>query len=112
MEEIIRQLIHNFDFALMLVINIITYGLIKLLDEINKEKIVTTWQKRIIFVLSAITMGIIYYFITDIKPSIIVNSIIIAPVAWSWIAKPIASKFGIDYKKKIKVDYDGERNPS
>lgn len=112
MEEIIHQLIHNFDFALMLVINIVTYGLIKLLDEINKEKIVTTWQKRIIFVLSAITMGIIYYFITDVKSSIIINSIIIAPVAWSWLAKPIVSKFGIDYKKKIKVDYDRERNPS
>ena len=112
MEEIINQLIHNFDFALMLVINIVTYSLIKILDEINKEKIVTTWQKRIIFVLSAITMGIVYYFITDIKPSIIINSIIIAPVAWSWLAKPIAAKFGIDYKKKIKVDYDRERNPS
>ena len=96
----------------MLVINIVTYFLIKILDEINKEKIVTTWKKRIIFVLSAITMGIIYYFIADIKPSIIINSIIIAPVAWSWLAKPIAGKFGIDYKKKIKVDYDEKRNSS
>ena len=83
MEEIINQLIHNFDFALMFVINIVTYSLIKILDEINKEKIVTTWQKRIIFVVSAITMGIIYYFIIKIKPSLIINSIIIAPVAWS-----------------------------
>lgn len=100
MNEIFNQLIHNFDFALMLVINVLTYAAIKIVDEINKEKIVTTWQKRIIFVVSAITMGVIYYFITDVKPSIIINSIIIAPVAWSWLAKPIANKLDIDYKKK------------
>lgn len=101
MEEIIIQLTHNFDFALMLVINVLTYTIIKIVDEINKEKIVTTWQKRIIFVVVSTIVGIVYYIIGDIKPSIILNSIIIAPVAWSWLAKPIAKKFGIDYKKDI-----------
>ena len=45
------QLIDNFDFALMLILNVITYMTIKILDEINKEKNVTTWQKRLIFVV-------------------------------------------------------------
>lgn len=102
MEQIINQLINNFDFTLMLVINVITYILIKLTDEINKEKSVTTWQKRIIFVLVGIIMGSIYYYLSDIKPIVIIDSIIIAPIAWSWFAKPIASKFGIDYKPKNK----------
>ena len=44
-------------------------------------------------------MGILYKYITDIHTNIIINSCIIAPVAWSWLAKPIANKFGIDYKK-------------
>ena len=41
----------------------------------------------------------VYKFTTNIPVNIIVNSCIIAPVAWSWLAKPIAGKFGIDYKK-------------
>lgn len=102
MELIIAQLIDNFDFALILILNIITYMAIKILDEINKEKNVTTWQKRLIFVVSAIIVGTIYYFASDIKLIKIIDSIIIAPVAWSWLAKPIANKIGIDYKKHYR----------
>lgn len=102
MDIIISQLINNFDFALILILNIITYAIIKILDDINKEKNVTTWQKRIIFVISSIIIGVIYYFISDIKPIKIIDSIIIAPIAWSWFAKPIANRIGIDYKNHIK----------
>lgn len=99
MEQIINQLISNFDFALMLIINIITYFVIKIIDEANGDKQPTTWQKRIVFLIVAIIVGIVYKFTTNIPVNIIVNSCIIAPVAWSWLAKPIAGKFGIDYKK-------------
>lgn len=99
MEQIINQLINNFDFALMLIINVITYAIIKLVDEFNGDKVPTTWQKRIVFLITAIVLGIIYKYCTDIPTHIIINSCIIAPIAWSWLAKPIAIKFGIDYKK-------------
>lgn len=100
MEQIINQLIENFNFALMFIINAVTYFTIKVLDEINKEKNPTTWQKRIIFIIVSVIIGIIYKFTTDISINIIINSCIIAPVAWSWLAKPIANKLGIDYKSK------------
>ena len=99
MEQIINQLISNFDFALILIINIITYFIIKIIDELDGDKIPTTWQKRFVFLIVAIIMGILYKYITDVPTNIIINSCIIAPVAWSWLAKPIADKFGIDYKK-------------
>ena len=99
MEQIIYQLVANFDFALMLVINVITYGIIKFIDDVNGDKVPTTWQKRIVFLITAIALGIIYKYYTDVPIHIIINSCIIAPVAWSWLAKPIAIKFGIDYKK-------------
>lgn len=100
MEQIIMQLVDNFDFALMLILNVVTYISIKILDEINKEKNVTTWQKRIIFVGVSIVMGLVYHFLSDVRTIVIIDSIIIAPVAWSWLAKPIAKRFGIDYKHK------------
>jgi hypothetical protein len=99
MEQIINQLVANFDFALMLIINIITYGIIKIIDELNGNKVPTTWQKRIVFLVTAIVLGIIYKYCTDVHIHVIINSCVIAPVAWSWLAKPIAIRFGIDYKK-------------
>ena len=102
MEQVINQLIHNFDFALMLIINVITYGGIKILDELNGEKVPTTWQKRIIFLITASIVGIVYNYTSSISTNVIINSCIIAPLAWSWLAKPLASKFGIDYKQPIK----------
>ena len=99
MEQIISQLVTNFDFALMLVINVVTYGVIKFIDDINGDKVPTTWQKRIVFLVTAIVLGIIYKYYTNIPTHVIINSCIIAPIAWSWLAKPIAIRFGIDYKK-------------
>lgn len=102
MEQIINQLIANFDFALMFIINIVTYGIIKIIDEINGDKLPTTWQKRIVFIIVSIIIGLIYKYTTNIPINIIINSCIIAPVAWSWLAKPIAKRLGIDYKHEIK----------
>ena len=99
MEQIINQVISSFDFTLILVINVLTYFIIKAFDDINGINSPTTWEKRIIFLIVAIVMGIIYNVYTDVELYIIINSCIVAPVNWSWLIKPIANKFGIDYKK-------------
>lgn len=100
--NIINQIFNSIDFGCIFTINILTYSIIKIIDEINKEKIVTVWQKRTIFIISAIIISIIYYFATDISNIIIINSCIVAPISWSWLIKPITKKFKIDYKKDIK----------
>lgn len=102
MDTIIKQLLEHFDFALMVVINVVTYASIKVLDELNGEKVPTVWQKRMLFLLSAAVIGAIYGFTTDIDINVIINSCIVAPVAWSWLAKPLCSKLGIDYKQEVK----------
>lgn len=99
MDEIISQIVSNFNFSIMIDINIITYTIIKIIDELNKEKVPTTWQKRIVFIIVSAIIGGIYYYIDANKADIIFNSCIVAPVAWSWLAKPIMQNLGIDYKK-------------
>lgn len=99
MEQIINNIIAEFNFAISFIINIITYFIIKIIDENNGNKVPTVWQKRIVFIIVAIIIGIIYKNITSIPINIIFNSCIIAPVVWSWFAKPIAKQLGIDYKK-------------
>ena len=103
MDAIINSLINDFDYTLILIINLITYFIIKLLDEINGDKTPTTWQKRIILVIVCIVVGIFYKYTTNDSINIIINSCIVSPIAWSWLAKPIASKLGIDYKNKYNL---------
>ena len=102
MDKIIDNLLEGINLPLILIVVLITYFVIKLIDELNKEKNVSTWTKRIAFVCVSIVVGIIYGLFTDLSVSVIINSIIISPVAWSWLAKPIANKLGIDYKPKVK----------
>lgn len=99
MEEVMSNLIsttlQSFDFPFCAIVNIATYLTIKWCDDGK----LTTWNKRQILLLYSVLFAIVYYITgSDIKT--IMNSIILAPVAWSWIFKPICKKFNIDYKAK------------
>lgn len=98
-DNIINNLISQFDFAYMFSINIVTYIFIQIWDNLNGEKLLTTWQKRLMMLLATI-ISLIAYKICHYENNIILfNSTIAAPVFWSWVLKPILTKFGIGYKK-------------
>lgn len=96
--DIIQTTINSFDFSYCVIVNLLTYFIIKLIDELNKEKVVGVWIKRLVLISCILFTGVVYYAIgQDIK--LLFNSAILAPVTWSWIFKPICSKLGIDYKE-------------
>ena len=95
MEEILSQLISNYNFTFILSINIISYLIIQLLH----LKIFTKRGIKIgVTVIVSIIMGIIFHFISDTPTEVLVNSAILAPLAWDWVFKPILNKIGVDYK--------------
>lgn len=98
-DYIINNILSNFDFRYMLSVNVLTYIVIKVIDELNKEKKVSTLIKRVVLVISIILISIVYKLIGYDNNIELVNSAILAPVFWSWIAKPICSKLGINYKQ-------------
>lgn len=98
MEQITEQIINNFNFAYMIVINLITYFIIKFIDYINKNKHVSILIKRCTLVIITIISFIVYNSFTDIETIILINSSVLAPVFWSWILKPIMKKFKLNYK--------------
>ena len=99
----IETTLNSFDFAYCLVVNILTYIIINIINSINKNIDIGTWNKRIILLLCIILIGSIYYFIgSDIK--LIINSSILAPVFWSWVIKPICKHFKIDYKQFSAIE--------
>lgn len=56
--EFVKELLSKFDLAYMFAVNIATYIIIKVIDNLNGEKIVPTYLKRII----ALIVGIIIAF--------------------------------------------------
>lgn len=88
----------SFDFGLVAAINILTYVIIKTVDDFNGDKKVDIRIKRLIMIAATILISCIYYYYDWVDVKLILNSAILAPVAWSWIGKPICNKLGIDYK--------------
>lgn len=99
-EEVISNIINttiaSFDFPYCVIVNILTYITIKVINARN-TKLLKTWSKRLVFFAVSILVAIVYCSNgSDYK--IIFNSIILAPVSWSWIFKPICNKLNIGYK--------------
>ena len=100
LDIIINQILNNFDFAYMFTCNLACFIAIKVHDYFNGVNVaVPTFMKRLYLVTAIILLGIVYYYSGEAKLTVIINSAILAPVFWSWIAAPILRKFGIQYKQ-------------
>lgn len=94
----------NFDLSFMLCVNILTYILIKVIDDLNGDKVVSTWTKRLVMIISCFAIAAGYRAGGYEETVILINSSVLAPVAWSWIFKPILKKLGVDYKQIDKTN--------
>lgn len=104
-DNIINTTLNSFDIPFCITANIATYLVITTINSINHKIVKGIWPKRVIFLIVSFIIGAFYcYTNTDYK--VIFNSIIIAPVSWSWIFKPICAKLDIDYKANINKDKD------
>lgn len=104
LNEILRTTATSFDFAFVICVNVLAYLVIKLVDKLNGDKVISTWNKRVITLICAVLMGIIYFSLKLGDVKVVLNSIILSFVFWSWIMKPILDFFKIDYKKFIIED--------
>lgn len=104
LEEIIRTTAESFDFGFVISVNVIAYLVISVIDANNGPKPVKTWTKRVITIACAFILGIIYFSLKLGDVKMILNSVILSFVSWSWIIKPILVRFGIDYRKIERED--------
>lgn len=96
--KFIDLLFENFDLCFMLIVNIVTYFVIKVIDALNGNKPVSILTKRLSLVIVAIVITICYGIAGEFNNQLI-NSAVLAPVAYSWIFRPILIKLGIGYKQ-------------
>lgn len=95
-EQVINTTLESFDFSFCISCNILTYLIIKLLEEFAKDHKLSTWKKRIVLLVVILIVSIGYY-ISGSETKLIINSAILSPVFWSWVAKPILDKLGYGY---------------
>ena len=94
--QIIQQVINSFDFTYCVVVNALTYTLVTVLIYLCQSNVTRT-IKKLVLLFSIVVVSTIYYAI-GVDAKLIINSSILAPISWTWIIKPILSKFGYDYK--------------
>lgn len=105
LNQILDTTLNSFDFAFCAVVNILTYVIIKTIEDITHKTKLNRWIKRVILLAAIVVVGVVYY-LTDSDIKLLMNSAILAPVFWSWIAKPICSKLKVDYKRSVSEDED------
>ena len=98
-DSIINSMLSQFDFSYILAINIVTYIFIQIWDNLNGEKLLTTWEKRLMMLVATAIVLFSYKLCHYDNNIMLINSTIAAPVFWSWVLKPILSKLGVDYRK-------------
>lgn len=98
-EQLFQYVATNFDFAFVISINVIAYLIITLIEYITKKRIAKAIKIGITIGVSII-LFFLYGGITDCNKEILLNSSILAPVAWDWVIKPLCKWIKIDYKQE------------
>ena len=97
-EQLFQYAVANFDLSFVISINVVAYLIITLLGYITKKK-VSKGIKIGITIVTSILLFLLYGGITDCSKEVLLNSSILAPVAWDWIIKPLCNWIKIDYKE-------------
>lgn len=99
MERIIDLILGSFDFGYSFSVNILTYLIIKLIDNLNGNKEVPTYLKRTLAIICGIILGTIMS-LTQGFSMIIIYSFIFSLVSWDAVFKPILKHYKqLDYFK-------------
>lgn len=102
-EQLLQYVATGFDFAFVISINVVAYLVIQLIGAITKKE-VTKAVKILTTIIVSIGLYFLYGGLTSIDKEILLNSSILAPVAWDWVIKPICKLIKIDYKKDTDAD--------
>lgn len=102
MEKIIDLILASIDISFMLSVNVATYLVIKVIDELNKEKEVTRWGKRVVTISTALIVALPLYFFDAIELKVLIYSFILSLISWDLVFRPIIKSLNVGYRNEKK----------
>lgn len=99
MDGLFIRLFDIFSLEYMFSVIIATYFLIKLIDILNVEATVPTWQKRLVTFAVGTAAFVIFRKFTDIPTDSLIASYFAALFVYDTAIKFLIKKFNVDYKK-------------
>lgn len=98
MEKLLDLIYSSIDITFMLSVNVLTYLVIKIIDERNKEKEVTKWGKRIVTFTTAFIVSLPLYFTGAIELKVLIYSFILSLISWDLVFRPIIKSLKAGYR--------------
>lgn len=108
MEDSIKTLLSSFDWQYIVSVNILTYVVIKALDEMNGDKAITYYMKLLIAIICGVVVSYLLICLEVINPADCIYNFILSLVSWDYIVKPLLKLISnkLDYKQKSKSEDD------
>lgn len=81
-------------------VNLLSYGIIKNFEILNKEKALSKIQKKgVVFFVVIIMMGVFIYFKTTSSFEVLLLSALISPYTYNYVLKNLLKALGVSYNK-------------
>lgn len=81
--------------------NLLIYSIIKFIDIINKDKVVSGVTKKVITIITSIGMAILFHFVIapNITYDVLLTSLLAVPFLYKFIIKYLLKTFGAYYRE-------------
>lgn len=100
MEPLFSKLFEIFSVEYMFSVIVASYLVIKLVDFLNKEKVVPSWAKCLITCIVGVTLFVVFYLFTEETLECLITSFFAAVFAYDKAIKFLIEKFNVGYRKK------------
>ena len=100
MEKLLDLIYSSIDITFMLSVNVLTYIVIKIIDERNKEKEVTKWGKRVVTFTTPFIVSLPLYFTGSIELRVLIYSFILSLISWDLVFRPIIKALKVGYRNE------------
>lgn len=99
MEQIITKLFEMISVGYFASVIILSFLVIKVLDSLNKEKVVPTWLKRVVTLLVGVVLFFLFRKFTEVSFEVLFTSYLFAVFVYDAAIKLLIEKLKLDYRK-------------
>lgn len=99
MDALFDKIFEVLSLEYMLSVIAASYLILKLIDALNGDKVISTWLKRSVTCLVGVVLFIMFVEFTDVTVQCLVASFFAALFVYDSAIKTIIRKFDLDYRK-------------